>query len=425
MQVIAIGKAAEAMVRGAASALGDHPLAGILVTPGAGHDVCGLTRLVGEHPVPGEGSHVAARAVLQELDRPRRAGEWVLFLISGGGSALAETPVDPLTMDDVADVHRLLVGCGADITEMNAVRKHLSAVKGGRLALAAAPARCLTLMVSDVPDGRVDTIASGPTLAAAADERERALAVVRDRSLDDRLPERVRRFLTAPPAVPPADHGVFERGRHAVVMDNALARATLVTALAARGVRAVEDVACDDAPVGEAIEHLLARLDAEARNAAGAPVAVVSGGELSCPVTGDGVGGRNLHFALAAAERIAGRSDANLVASIGTDGLDGNAPSAGAAVDGGPGPRRTLRAGTPVPNSPTRIRSPCSMRWGPRSGWGRRGPTCGMSGFSCVGRPPDRALACREAEKLASCGGGFPYSLRPSFASKPLFQVDS
>lgn len=335
VQVIAIGKAAEGMVRGAASALGGHPLAGIIVSPTAGHDLCGLTRLVGEHPVPGEGSHVAAQAVLQELDRPRRPGEWVLFLISGGGSALAESPIAPLTIDDLADVHRRLVGCGADITDINAVRKHLSAVKGGRLAVAAAPARCLTLFVSDVPDGRVDAIASGPTLPIGPEDADRARALLHAPRLADRWPERVQQFAQRLPAPPPPDHEAFARGRHAVVMDNALARTTIVTALAARGVRAVEDVGCDDAPVGEAIEHLLARLDAEARVDAHAPVAVVSGGELSCPVTGDGVGGRNLHFALAAAEQIAGRPTPTLVASVGTDGVDGNAPSAGAAVDGG------------------------------------------------------------------------------------------
>jgi len=337
VRILAVGKAAGAMARGAVDVLGAERVAGIIVAPEP-QPCPGLTSLVAEHPVPGPGSELAARVLLTELGDLERDDELVVFLLSGGGSALIEAPLEPLQHEDLRRTHELLVGCGAEITAMNTVRKHLSAVKGGRLAVAAAPARQLTLIVSDVPDGQVDAVASGPTLPDPTTVAD--VEAILDRlSVRRDLPAAVQRFLMALPETPKADHPAFAQYACDVVLDNCAARHAARIALTAAGIEVIEDMAWDDAPVGRAVDGLLARLDSEwGRRGGQTPVAVVTGGEVSCPVTGDGVGGRNLHFALLAARSLADGGEGGVptaVLSLGTDGIDGNSPAAGAVVDRG------------------------------------------------------------------------------------------
>src|ERR1700693_4626862 len=166
IRVVAIGKAGFATAEGLGRALGkDYPLEGLLVVPAAPpRELPGLRTVVAGHPVPDEGSLMAGREVLRLLAQcDDRA--LIFFLLSGGGSALCEQPLFPgVTLEDMQALHRALVTCGAPIDEMNAVRKHLSAVKGGRLAAASPRAMKITLGVSDVPPGRESALGSGPTL---------------------------------------------------------------------------------------------------------------------------------------------------------------------------------------------------------------------------------------------------------------------
>jgi len=248
-----------------------------------------------------------------------------------------EWPVDGMaTLDEVQRLYRALVGCGADIVAINTVRKHLSAVKGGRLALAAGRARAhATVLLSDIPDRFGAAVASGPSFPDATTTAD--CCRVLDQfdlwpHVPPRLAERLRRddlpdrLTLATRTVPIGMH--FEE-----IGSNETARASVATALRAHGVLAVDDMTADDWPYERAALHAVRRLDRLHRRWPGRRVAVVAGGELSVPLPAHpGTGGRNQQFALACARLIRGRPIT--VLSCGTDGIDGNSPAAGALVDG-------------------------------------------------------------------------------------------
>lgn len=334
--VVSFGKAAWAMLDALEDVLGeDHaPRGGVVVSnidpPVSTRE--GFTFLRGGHPYPDAGSAAAARAAL-DLVRGATGESLVIFLVSGGGSALMEAPVsEDIALEEVAALNRLLVGCGAPIDDINAVRKHVSAVKGGRLAAAAHPATCITLMVSDVPGGRPATIASGPTLpdpstVATCED------VVRKYGLADRLPPAYRRLWDRGLDETPKDgDSAFESSSAFVLLSSDDALEAAAEAARARGYRVVTEMGCDDIPLPDAWELLHERLQEQSSSHPGTRVAVATAGEILCPVTGDGEGGRNQAFVLHAVPRIAGREIA--VLSAGTDGIDGNSPATGAVADG-------------------------------------------------------------------------------------------
>ena len=211
--VISIGKASLAMARGIAETLSpDFRAEGIVVAPALiGNAPPGIRMMIAGHPLPDEGSFAAGRAILELLST---AGErdLVFFLLSGGGSALVEQPLDPgATLADVRELNRSLVTCGASIDEINAVRKHLSAVKGGRLAIAASAAMKVTLGVTDVPEGQESALASGPTLPDPTTVRD-ACDVVGRYALLPKLPAPFRLRFENPetiPETPKAAHPAF------------------------------------------------------------------------------------------------------------------------------------------------------------------------------------------------------------------------
>lgn len=335
LRVIAIGKAAHSMVRGLAEALGgDFRLEGIAAAPTrAARPLGGVRYFVAGHPMPDAESWRAAEAILGLL---RECDEKTLlfFLLSGGGSALVELPLEKSwTLEDVRQVHKALVTCGAPIEAMNTVRKHFSAVKGGRLAVAAGRATKITLAVSDVPAGKESALASGPTLAdpTTVGDLER---VLEEYALREKLPEKVSRWLREGkvPETPKAGDAAFRNAHFSLLlgMDDLFHPAH--HAAEARGFTACCDNATDDWPVEKAADYLLAQLEDLQRAHRGKRVAVIADGELSSPVRGSGTGGRNAAFVLACVEKIAGKKIA--VLSAGTDGVDGNSPAAGAAADG-------------------------------------------------------------------------------------------
>ncbi len=334
--VIAFGKAARAMAQAAVLHLPGTALRGLVVPPEP--DAAPLPPfevIPGGHPLPSEGSLRAARRAL-EFARSVGAHEQVLFLVSGGGSAMLELPAtDEVPLDELRALHRALVGSGADIVAINTVRRHLSAIKGGRLALAAAAARAqLTLAISDVPAQRFAAVASGPTVADAttpADCRD-----VLDRfalwpAVPAPLRERLRRG-DLPPALPPG-HTLLQRAEFWTLQDERSLRAHACRRLRRAGVLVVLDTSTDDLPCRAAAGILLRRLDRLRRRHPGRRVAVVATGELAVPLPAEpGTGGRNQQFALQCARPIRGRPIA--VLSAGTDGIDGNSPAAGGLVDG-------------------------------------------------------------------------------------------
>jgi glycerate 2-kinase len=336
IRTISFGKASYAMAEGlAAICAPDFPLTGILVGPTPPpRPLAGFEIFVAGHPIPNEQSFAAARAILNMLSD---CGEdtLVFFLLSGGGSALVELPLDPIiSLEDFQSMHRALVGCGAPIDDMNVVRKHLSAVKGGRLAAAAPQAMKITLGVTDVPEGRESALASGPTLpdpTTIADARR----VVDHYALLPAMPASIRAKFTSPGGLletPKPNNPVFARAHLEIVLGmHDLFHHAHIAAESA-GFLTICDNSTDDWPIARAAEFLLGELDRFARECPGQKVAVIADGEVSSPVLGDGVGGRNSAFVLECMWKIAGRHVA--VLSAGTDGVDGSSPAAGAVASG-------------------------------------------------------------------------------------------
>lgn len=333
--VVAIGKAAHTMVDGLKTCLlRDVSFTGIVSAPTAPvHPQPGLKYFTGGHPIPNEESWKSAEAILEMLAQCDER-TLVFFLLSGGGSALVELPLDRrFSLSHVQQVHRALVGCGAPIDAINTVRKHFSAVKGGRLAVAAARATKITLAVSDVPAGKESALASGPTLPDPS-TLEDMRKVVRDYPLLDKLPDPFKRWIAegAAPETPKAGAAAFRNSHFLVLLglDDLFHPAHGATE--GLGFITCCDNTTDDWPVEHAAEYLLAQLaELKACNPS-RRVALIADGEVSSPVTGDGIGGRNSAFVLACVERIAGQRVAIL--SAGTDGIDGNSSAAGAVADG-------------------------------------------------------------------------------------------
>src|SRR5437016_7552093 len=293
--------------------------------------VCGFRYFQGGHPTPNKESLRAADAMLKTLSALDLSC-LAIFLLSGGGSSIAEKPIDDeISLEDLILTYRVLVLSGAPIVEINAIRKHLSAVKGGRLAQAAAPAQQVSLLVSDVPDNTPDALASGPTMPDSTTVSD-CHAIAQKYGMLEQFPASVRELFDrgALEETPKSDDPAFHRSRWWTLLSNAsLLQAAKVEA--ERHGFAVEiDNSCDDWDYIRAADYLLARLGRLRRN--GERVCLISGGEVTVKVTGGGIGGRNQQFALACAERIAGENVT--VLSAGTDGIDGNSTAAGAVADG-------------------------------------------------------------------------------------------
>jgi hydroxypyruvate reductase len=238
-----------------------------------------------------------------------------------------------LALEDVQQMNRTLVTCGASIEEMNALRKHVSAVKGGRLAVAASRATKLSLAVTDVPAGNESALASGPTLPDPTSVAYVA-AILEKYKLLQKFPSRLRQWIEngKVPETPKFGHPCFANAHFLLLlgMDDLFHPAH--HAAEAKGCVTRCDNSTDDWPVDLAAEFLLEQLENLRRDNPGRRVALIADGEVSSPVTGNGVGGRNSAFVLACVEKIVAKSIA--VLSAGTDGIDGNSPAAGAVADG-------------------------------------------------------------------------------------------
>jgi len=256
----------------------------------------------------------------------------IVFLLSGGGSSIVEKPMDDdISLADLIATYRALVHSGAPIAEINAIRKHLSAIKGGRLAQAAAPAQQVSLLVSDVPDATPDALASGPTMPDSSSVED-CYRIAAKHDLLRQLPLSTRELFErhALEETPKSDDLVFHRSRWWPVLSNQSAVEQARIAAQNAGFAVHIDNSCDDWDYEKAAAYLLDRVrDLRARQER---VCLISGGEVTVKVTNGGVGGRNQQFALACAEKIAGQNIT--VLSAGTDGVDGNSPAAGSVVDG-------------------------------------------------------------------------------------------
>ena len=333
---ISIGKAAVALAEGLSAVLvPEFKVRGILAGPSKPkRRLDGWEAIVAGHPVPNEGSFRAGREI---LDLVGKCGKetLVFFLLSGGGSSLMELPLDnSVSVEEFAKVHHALVTCGAPIQEINAIRKHLSAVKGGRLAAAAPDAMKITLGVTDVPEGQETALASGPTLPDPTTVKD-AERIAREYGLVEKLPAKVRKEFEGHELkeTPKQGDRAFERATFELLLGRRDLFHHAHVAAEAAGFFTVCDNETDGWPVEKAAQHLLREVESLARSKKGQPVALIADGEVSSPVKGKGIGGRNSAFVLACVEKIAGREI--VVLSAGTDGIDGNSEAAGAVADGG------------------------------------------------------------------------------------------
>jgi hydroxypyruvate reductase len=328
--VVGAGKAAASMAA-AVEAAWDGPLEGLVVTRyGHGAPTKRIEVVEAAHPVPDAAGEKAALRIL-ECVKALSADDLVLCLISGGGSALLAAPAPGLTLDDKRAVNRALLTCGADIAEMNCVRKHLSAIKGGRLALAAAPARVVGLAISDVPGDDLAIIASGPTVADPSTSAD-ALAILRRYQID--APARVLAHLaSAASETPKPGDPRFKAVSNTLI---ATPQMSLQAAALAARARGVTPVLLGDAIEGEAREAGkvlagVARSAARHGEPARPPCVLLSGGETTVTVRGKGRGGRNAEFLLALALALDSASGVYALAGD-TDGVDGGEDNAGAYV---------------------------------------------------------------------------------------------
>ncbi|MEP7336314.1 MAG: DUF4147 domain-containing protein [Acidobacteriota bacterium] len=338
--VIAIGKASLPMARAVERILEDRITDGLVVTNAVIGSLPQLPVLIGGHPLPNAATLEAAARALSLLRRYDAEATLILFLISGGGSAMFEQPIDPnLTLKDLQAINQTLVNCGAVINEMNIVRRHLSAVKGGKLAAAAPRSRQISLYVSDVNSDDLTTVASGPTLPDGSTKED-----------FERIIARYGLSGTVPGAVATGSFGMSntestrslslpvlhqQHSSHHLLLDN---RRAMLEAkrIAERDFGLIVEIADDlvEGDVETMMQIHIERIAALQNRHRGKAVCLLSGGEVICPVRGDGQGGRNQEFVLRAAIHLQQRGLENIVVlSAGTDGIDGHSTAAGAIAD--------------------------------------------------------------------------------------------
>lgn len=321
IKLVAAGKAAWQMAKAASNYLGERLEQGIVITK-YGHVRGELPRIrccEAGHPVPDEGSFDAARKALA-LTENLTKDDTVLFLLSGGGSALFELPLIPA--EALQDVTRQLLACGADIVEINTLRKRLSAVKGGRFAQHCAPAKVFSIILSDILGDPPDMIASGPTCPDSSTCAD-AMEIVRRYDLS--LNEETRRLLTVETPKTLANARWMITGSVRELCD---AAARSCRKLGYEPVFLTDRLCCQAREAGSVMASILRTHAGD-----GKKLAFLAGGETVVRLTGSGKGGRNQELALAAAEGIDGLSNAALF-SVGSDGTDGPTDAAGGFVDG-------------------------------------------------------------------------------------------
>jgi glycerate 2-kinase len=332
--VIAIGKAAHTML------VTLHEIAGtrfegiVASSIEPEFQIRGFRYFHSGHPLPNAESIRAADAMLKSLNTFNESC-LVIYLVSGGGSAAAEKPVDSeISLDDLIATYRALVHSGAPIGEINAIRKHLSAIKGGHLAQAAYPATQVSIFVSDVPDATPDALASGPTMPDSS-TTEDCYALAAKYKLQ--FPPSVQELFvrSALDETPKSDDPAFIRARWWTILSNAALIEAAKREAERQGFEVVIDNRCDDWDYAKAADFLL-QCVRELRKKY-ERVCLLSGGEVTVHVENGGVGGRNQQFALYCAEKLCAEKihgENICILSAGSDGIDGNSPAAGAIVDG-------------------------------------------------------------------------------------------
>lgn len=342
---LAIGKAALPMAVALDKILGPKICGGLIVGSNAFENSGAFNQvwhfIEGSHPLPDESSLRAAQLAFALLHRANRERALLIFLISGGGSAMIEWPRDErVNLAELREANRVLVSCGASINEINAVRRAFSAIKGGGLAARAPDAEQVTLIISDTGKGEESIVASGPTLNPPTDAPDAANVIARY-NLAEKLPAAILRAACQKEDERKESFARRQAREHYVLLDNETALQAAAAEARRRGftVEVAQDIS--EQPIAGGCALMLSRLHALQERAAQARgfACLISGGEFACPVNGDGTGGRNSETVLRCAIEIGEREKKETghmrlaVLSAGTDGIDGNSPAAGAVAD--------------------------------------------------------------------------------------------
>ena len=341
--VVGAGKASVSMTRGVLTVLGDRVSGGVLIAKHLNHELLdgfplSIRFLQGSHPVPDEKSVQSTQEIIEFLE-DCTARDLVLCLISGGGSALMTSPAEGIHLEDLQKLTRLLLACGADIGEINTLRKHLDQIKGGRLARLAHPARLVTLILSDVIGSPLDVIASGPTVADPTTYHD-AIQILRKYSLENEVPLPILSYLQAGlagsvPESVKAGEACLKDVYHLVVSSNYQAAIHVVENAKKQGFHSLlltTYLRGEAREAGVMLASILREVAASG-NPVERPLCLVVGGETTVTLQGDGKGGRNTELALGAVRELAGLENVMLV-TLATDGEDGPTDAAGAVVTG-------------------------------------------------------------------------------------------
>jgi hydroxypyruvate reductase len=337
--VVGAGKAAAHMAGAIEQTLGDRISGGlVIVKDGHGLPLERIKFVEAGHPIPDARGEMAARKIITLLESNAAADTLVLCLLSGGGSALMPLPQAPVTLEAKREITNILLRCGATIDEINAIRKHISGIKGGRLARAAFPSRLFSLILSDVVGDPLHIIASGPTVGDPSTYSDCA-SIFRHYDIWSETPDVVRELIERGragkiPETPGQGDPIFDSVSNIIIGNNIHALRAALSKASSLGFNAR---ILSDSITGEAREvgAMLASLvleEGRASSPAEKPICILAGGETTVTILGGGKGGRNQELALAAAIALSGKAVATL-ASIGTDGTDGPTDAAGAIVD--------------------------------------------------------------------------------------------
>ncbi|ADM27211.1 glycerate 2-kinase [Ignisphaera aggregans DSM 17230] len=341
IHVIGFGKASRRMAEAIVNIIGEYIYGGIIISPEYSGVIGSLRILKGDHPIPSENTVNSSKQLINYIEKNVREDDIVIVLISGGGSALFEIPEDGVDIEDIASISKELMRRGADIFELNTVRKRLSKVKGGKLLRYLKASKIISLIISDVVGDRLDIIASGPTAPDKTTAME-AIEILKKYNLWDDLPQGIKNVFYRAYNNPNSD--TVKEGDP--ILDRVI---NIIIASNIDSLRYMAQIAKD---YGFNPMILTSMLEGEAREVGKVlasiiksiylyeiplkrPVAILAGGETTVTVKGNGIGGRNQELCLSLAYNLRNISYREYVAiCIGSDGIDGTSPAAGALIDG-------------------------------------------------------------------------------------------
>ncbi|MCS7111537.1 MAG: glycerate kinase [Ignisphaera sp.] len=338
IHVVGFGKASKRMTNALYDVLSERIVGGIVISPEDPSIVGPVEVVKGDHPIPGNNTLRSSQKLLEYLQNNVGENDVVFILISGGGSALFEVPEHNITLDDVGKLTKELMRRGADIFELNAVRKRFSRVKGGKLLNYVKAKTTVSIIVSDVVGDRLDTIASGPTAPDETTYKD-VYNILTRRRLWDEIPDRMRSIIEAGLRgelldTPKPGDPIFSRVHNVVVASNAIALESMARKIEGYGFKPLiltSMIEGEAREIGKVLASIIKSIILYSKPIQ-KPAALLAGGETVVTVKGDGIGGRNQELCLSLAASIRGLE--TVAVCIGTDGIDGVSPAAGAVVDG-------------------------------------------------------------------------------------------